>query len=888
MTDGGNNNGQGWSGTHGNIQATGQVTLTGGQYYPITIGYAEGGGGFGLEAFYATPGNAIANGDFLPLSVLGQLASSSIGDLSGQGTLAIAGTLTENASTAGSQFDGTLAGNGVFVKSGAGTLTLTNPTNSYTGTVRLGQGVLALTSSSVLQTATLDLEPGDAGTLGTSGIPALNLGGLMGSNNFVAFSPNAGPLNIGYNGVNTTYSGNLSGVTILSKYGTGNSTLSGINNITQGVAVNDGSLEVTTTAALSVAPSAVSVASGASLIVQPGNGINGWSSAQIVSLASGATWTSGSNGPATLGIDTVNGNATVSGIPAVPLALNVLGGNTLTLTGTNSHTGPTTVSAGALTVATNSALVASPLTVASGATANFVSSSPAIVGLSGAGSVSLGNVATSGATALTVNNAANNTFTGVISEAATGLGSLAKGGSGTLTLTSASNTYSGGTTINQGTLSALPGGLGSGAITLAGGAFQPVPLTPGLAAQYYYTYTPLSQANNAGGPNGWSHLNTTSLAGFSGPGGYLASNGSTPWATNLSNLGLPQSTTLSANGANNIVADVAAGAKGSFNFDSSGEGQNFPYPYNQGSSVYWAASYTGYFYAATTGVYTFATNSDDDSRIWIGSSDAAVVANGNNGQGWAGYGIVQNTTGTVSLMGGQYYPITIGYDEGNGGYGLEAFVATPGNTLTVGQAGTFLPLSMLSTANSVYTNPLVVTQNSAISLRSDIAVVSQFPSLTIGTNTLSVTGGVTGSGVTISGPTTLNGTATFNLGSSVVMTLAGSVSGTGGLTESGNGTLILGSSSGNGYSGPTTVNGGQLVAANGIFSTATGNGVVTLNGGTLASDPNLGGQVGTVVGGSGAHMIAPGGVNYIGILEHRRQPDHERQHDVGLRRAGEQ
>ena len=75
------------------------------------------------------------------------------------------------------------------------------------------------------------------------------------------------------------------------------------------------------------------------------------------------------------------------------------------------------------------------------------------------------------------------------------------------------------------------------------------------------------------------------------------------------------------------------------------------------------------------------------------------MANGNNGQGWAGYGIVQNTTGTVSLMGGQYYPITIGYDEGNGGYGLEAFVATPGNTLTVGQAGTFLPLSMLSTAN---------------------------------------------------------------------------------------------------------------------------------------------------------------------------------------------
>ena len=148
----------------------------------------------------------------------------------------------------------------------------------------------------------------------------------------------------------------------------------------------------------------------------------------------------------------------------------------------------------------------------------------------------------------------------------------------------------------------MPGGLGSGAITLAGGAFQPVPLTPGLAAQVYYTYTPLSQANNAGGPNGWSHLNTTSLAGFSGPGGYARATAPPRGPRIFRTWACPQSTTLfSANGANNIVADVAAGAKGSFNFDSSGEGQNFPYPYNQGSSVYWAASYTGYFYAATTG-----------------------------------------------------------------------------------------------------------------------------------------------------------------------------------------------------------------------------------------------------------------------------------------------
>ena len=138
-------------------------------------------------------------------------------------------------------------------------------------------------------------------------------------------------------------------------------------------------------------------------------------------------------------------------------------------------------------------------------------------------------------------------------------------------------------------------------------------------------------------------------------------------------------TTLSANGADNITADVVNGANGVFSFNTSGEGQNFPYPYNQGSTVYWAAQYTGYFYAPTTGVYTFATNSDDDSRIWINAGqanpDTAIVANGVNGQGWAGAGIVQKTTGTVSLVAGQFYPITVGYDEGNGGYGLDVFCA---------------------------------------------------------------------------------------------------------------------------------------------------------------------------------------------------------------------
>ena len=127
----------------------------------------------------------------------------------------------------------------------------------------------------------------------------------------------------------------------------------------------------------------------------------------------------------------------------------------------------------------------------------------------------------------------------------------------------------------------------------------------------------------------------------------------------------------------------------------------------------------------------------------------------------------------------------------------------------------------------------------------------EFPSLTIGANTLNVTGGTTGAGVTIGGATTLSGTATLNLGSNAVVTLAGPVSGMGGLTQSGSGTLILGGS--NTYNGATTLNGGLLIASNGTANgSATGSGVLTLNGGTLASDPVLNGAVGSVMAGAGA------------------------------------
>ncbi len=109
-----------------------------------------------------------------------------------------------------------------------------------------------------------------------------------------------------------------------------------------------------------------------------------------------------------------------------------------------------------MTAASNTAFGTGVVSVAASATANFITASPSVGGLSGYGSVVLGN-APSTATNLTVNSAVDSTFSGVISDAVAGLGSLTKAGPGTFTVTNAS-TYGGATNITQGTLR-LTGGL---------------------------------------------------------------------------------------------------------------------------------------------------------------------------------------------------------------------------------------------------------------------------------------------------------------------------------------------------------------------------------------------------------------------------------------------
>ena len=180
-------------------------------------------------------------------------------------------------------------------------------------------------------------------------------------------------------------------------------------------------------------------------------------------------------------------------------SLTKSGAGTLTLTGANTYSGGTTVSAGTLAgnatslqgSIVNNAIV-SFNQAAAGTYAGSMSGTGSLA-KSGAGTLILsgvnsytggttltagtlqgnsaslqGNIAASNTTVVVFDQAAAGTYSGVLS----GAGSLTKTGAGTLTLTGV-NTYTGGTRFNGGTIAAASDArLGTGALTFNGGALQ--------------------------------------------------------------------------------------------------------------------------------------------------------------------------------------------------------------------------------------------------------------------------------------------------------------------------------------------------------------------------------------------------------------------------------
>ncbi|MBK1840759.1 DUF4347 domain-containing protein [Azospirillum sp. YIM B02556] len=343
-------------------------------------------------------------------------------------------TITESLTLSGTVSNGSLT----VANGGTGALVL-GGTNSMTG-ITVSSGTLSIADAASLGTGTTTLS---GGTLSITGATTIANAIAVSSGSTISNSAAA------------TLSGVLSGAGALTKSGAGTLTLSGTNTHTGAVTVSTGTLAAAGGSAIGDT-SAVTVAGNATLSLGSGTETIG-SLAGAGNVVLSYRLTVGGDNTSTI-FSGIISSTNASG-------LTKTGAGTLTLSGANTYTGSTTVSAGGLTLSGGSAIGdLTAVSVASDGTLTL-SNDETIGSLAGAGTVALGaNTLTTG-----VNNSST-TFSGTITGTTTGMLNL--DGTGTLTLSGNNSTnFAGKMTVRDGGTLSVTGdaNLGSGTVTLNGG-----------------------------------------------------------------------------------------------------------------------------------------------------------------------------------------------------------------------------------------------------------------------------------------------------------------------------------------------------------------------------------------------------------------------------------
>ena len=425
--------------------------------------------------------------------------AETIGSIAGSGTItsSAAGSiiLTSGGDNSSTTFSGTIQnGSGTvgITKTGTGTVTLSG-TNTQTGLTTISGGKISVATDSNLGNA-----PGSV----TAASITLN-GGTLSTTSSFTLATNRG-ITLGASGgtietsaaTTLTYSGIIAGgANALTKSGSGILLLGGIATYTGTTTISAGTLRYGTNNALSTG--AVTVNDGGTYDL---NGfsdtigaltVNSGSTGGIVTTGAG-TLTLGGNITSTGGAT----NAAISGnlalgttrtitvtnaadgltiaaiVSGATFGISKAGSGTLTMSGTNTYTGVTTLSAGTLSVsAIGNGGVSGNLGQATNAAANLVLSGGTLK-YTGATASTDRNYTLTAATTSTVE--VTNSATLTISGASTATtGALTKTGLGTLKL-SGTNLNTGITTISAGTIelgaaNAISGGSN---IVMNGGTFS--------------------------------------------------------------------------------------------------------------------------------------------------------------------------------------------------------------------------------------------------------------------------------------------------------------------------------------------------------------------------------------------------------------------------------
>ncbi|MEI6605254.1 MAG: autotransporter-associated beta strand repeat-containing protein, partial [Verrucomicrobiota bacterium] len=642
------------------------------------------------------------------------------------------------------------------------------------------------------------------------------------------------------------------GTLALTKAGSGSLTLSGTNTYTGATTVSVGTLKLGSAGALGSTTGNTIVASGATLdllgqtigaeaLTLSGTGIS-LGGALINSDGTAASL----SGAITLAADSSVGTVsqlTLSGIISESSAVKSLtkvGAGIVILSGNNTYTGLTTISAGTLKLGAAGALGnTSGVSVTNAATldlAGITATASTGLTLNGTGVASGGALTNSSATSatysglltlgsassidassgnivlshagtisgsgfgLTLDGSANGSS--LASIIGTGTGSVTKNGSGHWTL-SGTNTYTGTTTVNAGTLY-VSGSLASGsAVSVSGGGTLHVTGTVGGTVGVA-SGALLSGSGTVGGLV--SVASGGSITAGDGSTGTLTISGGLTFGSTSGDTGTINIGTLS--GYTGSTAAVAVG--GTLTLSGGASKVTLALP-NGGSfttgGVYHLIQYTGTF-------------SNDAGFTYTG----ALPNNGANRQ----YGSLSNDTT------GKYINYSVTGDSpvwsgATSGVWTTDTLAVPGASNWALQNG--------HAATDFWVNDSVQF-NDTVNIGGTIAAPSR--------SAVSIAnGGVTPTAVVFNNSVVSYTVSAINTG----------IAGTGTLTKNGSATLSL--SNANSYSGGSTLNAGALEMGN---NSALGSGQITLNGGTLSSDSTtahsltntllFGGDV-TLGGGSG-------------------------------------
>jgi fibronectin-binding autotransporter adhesin len=771
--------------------------------------------------------------------------------LSGTGTIAASGSLTDNGTfdisqaTSGASIT-SLAGSGSVIL-GAQTLTVTNGSGTFTGAVS-GTGGLVVNGGTLVLDGTNSYTGGTTISRGT-----LQLGAGDSSGSITGNVANVGTLAFD-RADDITFIGMISGTGAVSQLGGGTLTLttaepySGVTTISSGTLALSGSGSIVNSNSVAAFGTFdISATAGASIKSLSGSGnvqlggqtltltsASGTFSGVIAGsggvvlnggteILSGANTYTGSTivngGTLELGAATITNNVTnnanfgffsgsaiaMSGVISGSGNVIQVGSGVTTVSTAQTYTGTTTISSGTLALSGGGSIAASSNLTDNGAfSIAAATGGVSIVSLSGIGAVQLGAVD------LTLSNASG-TFSGTISGSG---GLILAGGKETL---SGGGSFTGATIISSGTLYVSGPSSLSGSARVVDDAVLDI---SGVTSTGVLTTSSIVSLSGSGSVALGSAILALTNAGdtfsgaISGTGG-LAVGGGTETLTGASSytggttitagtLSLAGAGSLAATGtvADNGIFDIsAAGSGGVVTIGSlSGSGT-----VNLGSNILNLANASTAFSGVITGSGGLLLSAGSETVTGANNYTGGTVIN-------AGTLQIGNGVQNGSIIGNVANNGTLAFD-GIGSVVFSGLISGAGNVTQIGTGTTIL------TAGNTYTGGTVIAAGS----------------LQIGN------GGTTGA---IVGDVADNGALAFDRSDATIF--AGTISGSGSVSQIGSGALTL--TAVDSYTGTTTINSGTQLVLSGAGSIASSSSVIdngTLNISIATTSPTIASLAGT-------------------------------------------